>query len=58
MFDPFKTEDLYTLMKNVVEGKYDLEKMGKASLDIIKDYNLERTTKIVVDAIDFVLKKT
>jgi glycosyltransferase involved in cell wall biosynthesis len=56
-FDPFEMEDLHMLMKNVAEGKYDLKKMGEASLDIIKDYTSEKTAEIVVDAINFVLKE-
>ncbi len=54
-FDPFNIQELYILMKNVVEGKYDLESMGKASLDIIKDYTPENAAKIIVETIKFVI---
>jgi glycosyltransferase involved in cell wall biosynthesis len=56
-FDPYNIEELYGHMKNVVDGKYDLEAMGKDSLGIIKDYTPERAAKVIVDTIKFVLKK-
>jgi len=44
-FDPLNTEELYELMINAAEGKYDLKAMGEASVDIIKDYTHERAAK-------------
>jgi glycosyltransferase involved in cell wall biosynthesis len=55
-FNPSSTEELYGLMKNVVEREYDLEKMGYASLEIIKDYTAEKATKIIIETIESVLK--
>jgi len=55
-FDPYKIEELYGLMRNVVEGKYNLEAMGKASLDIIKDYTPEKAAEVIKNTIEFVLK--
>lgn len=55
-FDPFNREELYGLMKNVVEGKYNLEAMGEASIDIIKEYSPERAAKVIAETIEFVLR--
>jgi glycosyltransferase involved in cell wall biosynthesis len=54
-FDPFDNDELFELMQNVVDGKYDLTSMGEASLDIIKDYTPSRAAKIVSQAIEFAL---
>jgi len=54
-FDPYNVEELYGLIKNVVDGIYDLEAMGKASLDIIKDYTPERAAEVIKKTIEFVL---
>jgi len=54
-FDPDNENELHSLMKNVVMGKYDLESMCKVSLDIIKEYTPERAAKVIVDTINFVL---
>lgn len=54
-FDPFDHDELFCLMKTIVEGKHDLLKMGKASLKIIKDYTPEKAAKIIAQTILFVL---
>ena len=56
-FDPYNKDELYKLMEEIVNGKYDLEKMGKASLDIIKDYIPEKSAKVIVDTINLVLNE-
>ena len=56
-FDPYNKDELYKLMEEIVNGKYDLEKMGKASLDIIKDYIPEKAAKVIVDTVNLVLSK-
>jgi glycosyltransferase involved in cell wall biosynthesis len=50
-FDPFNIEDLYGRMKDVVEGKYDLGKMGKASIEIIKQYTPKSAARIIKETI-------
>jgi len=57
-FDPYDKDALYIQMKEIVEGKYDLGKMGAASLKIIKDYTPERAASIVMETIKFVLKRS
>jgi len=54
-FDPFNQRELFTIMKEIVNGKHDLIKMGRASLEIIKEYNPEKAAKIIVETIRFVL---
>jgi len=53
-FDPFKEEELLGLMKDVIQEKYNLEAMGRASLGIIKDYTPEKVTEVYKDSIHFV----
>lgn len=43
-------------MKEIVSGKHDLIKMGRPLLGIIKEYNPEKTAKIIVETIRFVLR--
>ena len=57
-FDPCDKDELFELMQNVVDGRYDLMTMGEASLDIIKDYTPVRAAKIVCQAIEFALSST
>lgn len=54
-FDPFDNNELFDLMSNTINAKYDLPGMGKASLNIIKDYTPERAAKVVSKTIEFVL---
>lgn len=56
-FDPYDKSEFYNLMKEIVEGKYDLESMGKASIEIIKDYTPEKAAKIIMDTIIFALNE-
>jgi glycosyltransferase involved in cell wall biosynthesis len=53
-FDPFDSDELYNLMRKVVEEKFDLPSMGGASLDMIKDYTPERSAKVIAETIDYV----
>ena len=54
-FDPFNHNELFCLMKDMTDGKYDLEDMGEASLGIIKDYTPKRAAKAILEAIEFAL---
>lgn len=54
-FNPFNEDELFGLMKNIVEGKYNLERMGRASLEIIKEYTPEKAAKIITNAINFMV---
>lgn len=56
-FDPFDENELFSLMKEIVDGKVDLKKMGENSLEIISNYTLERAARIIVDTINFVLSE-
>lgn len=56
-FDPFNNKELFFIMKNITDKKHDLEKMGENSLEIIKDYTPKRAANIILDTINFVLKK-
>ena len=54
-FDPFDDTELFGLMKDITDGKHNLLSMGKASLEIIKDYTLEKAAKVISETIEFVL---
>jgi glycosyltransferase involved in cell wall biosynthesis len=54
-FDPFDDNELYELMKNAADGKYDLPLMGEASLEIIKNYTPKRAAEAISQAIEFAL---
>ena len=54
-FDPFDKETIFNLMRDVAGRKYDLLNMGKASLNIIRDYTPNRAAKTIVETIKFVL---
>jgi len=54
-FDPFDNDELFNRMKEIVDGKHDLTKMGRASVDIIKDYTPQKAAKVIVDTIKFVI---
>ncbi len=56
-FDPFDDNELFSLMRDMVDGKYDLPGMGEASLGIIKDYTPKRAAKVISEAIEFVLNR-
>ena len=53
-FNPFDDNELFELMSGVVNGKFDLQKMGMASLDIIKDYTPDKAAKVISNTIEFV----
>ena len=54
-FDPYDTNQLYTLMENMAEGIYDLKTMGQASLDIISNYTPEKAALVIRKTIENVL---
>jgi glycosyltransferase involved in cell wall biosynthesis len=53
-FDPYDDNELSELMSGVVNGKFDLKKMGSASLDIIKNYTPDKAAKVILKTIEFV----
>ncbi|MDD2889019.1 MAG: glycosyltransferase family 4 protein [bacterium] len=55
-FDCFDKDKLYTLMRDIVKGEYDLRKMGECSLKIINNYTPENAAKVIIETINFVLK--
>jgi len=55
-FDPMREDELQELMLRVVRGDFNLEEMGRASLDIIEACSPERAASVIVDAVQFVLK--
>lgn len=56
-FDPSNEDKLLGFMKDITKGKYDLEKMGKTSLEIIEDYTPAKSAQIYLNAINFVMEK-
>ena len=54
-FDPFDEDELFDLMSATVNGKYDLKKMGAASMEIIKDYTPHKAAEVIAKTIEFVL---
>lgn len=54
-FDPYDNSELYNVMKKIVEGKTDLEKMGSQSLEIIKNFTPEKAAGIISETIMHVL---
>ena len=56
-FNPLNKNELLNIMKNIIEEKYDLEKMGQTSLKIIKDYTSENMAQIFRKAINSVMNK-
>jgi len=54
-FDPSNEDELFRFMKDVTQDKYDLEAMGKASLDTIRDYTPQKTAEIIARTIQWVL---
>lgn len=57
-FDPFNENELFGFMKDIAKGKHDLEAMGRASLEIIKDYTSEKAATMYLNAINFVLNRS
>jgi glycosyltransferase involved in cell wall biosynthesis len=53
-FNPFDKNQLYNLMREIVDGGVNLKKMGESSLQIIKDYTPERAARIIIDTINCV----
>jgi len=56
-FDPYKEDELFALMKSIVNGNFNLDAMGKWSLEIIRDFTLESAGQMYLKAINYVLGK-
>jgi glycosyltransferase involved in cell wall biosynthesis len=56
-FDPFDKNALFNLMLKIVNGETDLEKMGRQSLKIIKDYTPEKAAGIISETVMYVLNE-
>lgn len=56
-FDPFNEEELIEFLKNITQGKYNLEIMGKTSLKIIMEYTPEKSAEIIKNAIISIIPK-
>ena len=56
-FDPYDKNELFSLMRKIVDGKTDLEKMGRQSLEIIKDYTPEKAAGIISETVMHVLNE-
>lgn len=54
-FDPDSPDGLHSLMRAVVRGQIDLEAMGKASLEIVRDFTAEKAGEMYLRAFRFVL---
>ncbi|RJQ17500.1 MAG: glycosyltransferase family 1 protein [Nitrospiraceae bacterium] len=46
-FDPFDKDELFNLMKKIVEGKTDIEEMGRRSLEIVSNFTPEKAAGII-----------
>jgi len=57
-FDPFNEDELLGFMKDIANGKHNLEAMGRASHEIIKGYDPEKVAEIYLNAINFVLNNS
>jgi len=55
-FDPFVEDELFDLMKDIVENKLDLHKMGRASLDIIETYTVDYCAEAYRQAVNAVIE--
>jgi glycosyltransferase involved in cell wall biosynthesis len=56
-FDPHDEFALSDLMRSIIQGKVELEYMGKKSLEIIKDFTPKRAAQIISNTITLVLQK-
>ena len=56
-FEPDRADRLAILMRDVADGKYDLESMGRMSLEIISEYTPENAAVLVSKTIDAVKKR-
>ena len=56
-FDPYDEFALTDLMHNIIQGRVDLEYLGKNSLEIIKEFTPERAARIFSNTIEFVQEK-
>lgn len=54
-FDPLDKKELVDLMTEVVDGTIDLEKMGRQSLQIIKNFTPEKAAGIILNTVKSVL---
>jgi len=53
-FDPFNVNELSSAMQAISDGHYNLENMGQASLDIIRNYTPRKASEVILDTIQFV----
>lgn len=56
-FNPLDKDGLFNIMKEIVDGKMDLKRMGESSLEIVKGYTPERAAKIIVETIELVTQE-
>jgi glycosyltransferase involved in cell wall biosynthesis len=56
-FDPVNEDELHGLMRSISQGKYNLETMGKASVEIIQEYTPCRAAEKYLKAVNFVMGK-
>jgi glycosyltransferase involved in cell wall biosynthesis len=56
-FDPYDEFALTDLMHKIIQGRVDLEYLGKNSLEIIKEFTPERAARIISNTIEFVQEK-
>jgi len=53
-FSPENGEELFSIMNEIVEGKYDLKTMGSNSLAIISDYGSDKAAEVWARAVNVV----
>jgi len=56
-FDPYDGTELYDLMKEIVDSRYDLRHMGEMSLELIREYTPRTAANVVAETIEYVLQK-
>lgn len=54
-FDPYNDQELYNHLRNIVDGKYDLEAMGEISRSIISKFTLQNAAEIIIRTVDHVM---
>ncbi|NIO22060.1 MAG: hypothetical protein GTN76_15350, partial [Candidatus Aenigmarchaeota archaeon] len=53
-FDPRDEDELFSLMNNIAGDGYNLDVMGKASLEIIQEFTPDRAARMYLKAINSV----
>jgi glycosyltransferase involved in cell wall biosynthesis len=54
-FDPFNEDELFRYMKDIALGELELKEMGRASLEIIKDYTPEKSADVFWQAVESIV---